>query len=65
MHATARRLAEIVESVKPDILHAHSPVLNVLPALHVARRAGIPLVYEVRAFWEDAAVDHGTAGREA
>ena len=61
MHATARRLAEVVEIVKPDILHAHSPVLNALPALHVARRAGIPLVYEVRAFWEDAAVDHGTA----
>ncbi len=22
---------------------------------------GIPVVYEVRAFWEDAAVDHGTS----
>jgi hypothetical protein len=21
---------------------------------------GIPVVYEIRAFWEDAAVDHGT-----
>jgi PEP-CTERM/exosortase A-associated glycosyltransferase len=26
----------------------------------VSRRAALPLVYEVRAFWEDAAVDHGT-----
>ena len=25
-----------------------------------ARALGIPVVYEVRAFWEDAAVDHGT-----
>jgi PEP-CTERM/exosortase A-associated glycosyltransferase len=36
-------------------------VLNALPALRVARRLGIPMVYEVRAFWEDAAVDHGTS----
>ena len=42
------------------MLHAHSPVLNALPALRVGRRLGIPVVYEVRAFWEDAAVDHGT-----
>jgi PEP-CTERM/exosortase A-associated glycosyltransferase len=26
----------------------------------VGRRLGIPVVYEVRALWEDAAVDHGT-----
>ncbi|MEQ8663807.1 MAG: glycosyltransferase, partial [Gammaproteobacteria bacterium] len=25
------------------------------------RRRGLPIVHEVRAFWEDAAVDHGTA----
>lgn len=56
----ARRLEEVVEEVRPDILHAHSPVLNGLAALRVARRHRLPLVYEVRAFWEDAAVDHGT-----
>ncbi|MGH8769601.1 MAG: TIGR04063 family PEP-CTERM/XrtA system glycosyltransferase, partial [Burkholderiales bacterium] len=38
-----------------------SPVLNAIPALRISRRMNIPLVYEVRAFWEDAAVDHGTA----
>ena len=57
----ARRLDEVARIVKPDILHAHSPVLNALPALCVGRRLGIPVVYEVRAFWEDAAVDHGTS----
>lgn len=56
-----RRLNEVVKVVKPDILHAHSPVLNALPALRVGRRMGIPVVYEIRAFWEDAAVDHGTS----
>ena len=34
-----------------------------LAALPVARRRGLPLVYEIRAFWEDAAVGNGT-GRE-
>ena len=63
MRATERRLDEVARDIRPDILHAHSPVLNALPALRVGRRLGIPVVYEVRAFWEDAAVDHGT-GRE-
>ena len=56
-----RRLAEVIPEVKPDLLHAHSPALNGLAALRAARQSGIPLVYEVRAFWEDAAADHGTS----
>jgi glycogen synthase len=60
MGATARRIGDMVAAEAPDILHAHSPVLNALPALHAARRHGLPVVYEVRALWEDAAVDHGT-----
>jgi len=57
---TEQRLLELATRLKPDILHAHSPVLDALPALRVARRLGLPVVYEIRAFWEDAAVDHGT-----
>ncbi len=60
MRRLERRLAEVVERVRPQLIHAHSPVLNALPALRVGRRRGIPVVYEVRAFWEDAAVDHGS-----
>ena len=56
----ARRLDPIIERVRPDVLHAHSPALNGFAALHAGRRHGRPVVYEVRAFWEDAAVDHGT-----
>jgi len=56
-----RRLAEIIPVVKPDVLHAHSPSLNAVAALRAGKRFGIPVVYEVRAFWEDAAVDHGTS----
>jgi PEP-CTERM/exosortase A-associated glycosyltransferase len=61
MHATKRRLAEVTRAVRPDILHVHSPVLNAIPALSVGRSMNIPVLYEVRAFWEDAAVDHGTS----
>lgn len=61
MATTARRLDEVVTAVRPHVLHVHSPVLNALPALRVGRRRGIPVVYEVRALWEDGAVDHGTA----
>ncbi|MFO1412786.1 MAG: TIGR04063 family PEP-CTERM/XrtA system glycosyltransferase [Burkholderiales bacterium] len=61
MRALERRLDDVVDRTRPDILHAHSPVLDAIPAIRVGRRRGIPVVYEVRAFWEDAAVDHGTA----
>jgi PEP-CTERM/exosortase A-associated glycosyltransferase len=59
--AVARRIAEVVAVEKPDILHAHSPVLNALACLFVTQRLRLPVVYEVRGFWEDAAVSHGTA----
>jgi PEP-CTERM/exosortase A-associated glycosyltransferase len=55
------RLAEVIPAVAPDILHAHSPALNGIAALRAGRRFGLPVVYEVRAFWEDAAVDLGTS----
>jgi PEP-CTERM/exosortase A-associated glycosyltransferase len=60
MISLARRIQEVIKSDRPDILHAHSPILNAIPALWVGGRLGIPVVYEIRAFWEDAAVDHGT-----
>ena len=61
MGEIAYRVEQVARRVRPHILHAHSPVLNVIPALWVGRRLGIPVVYELRALWEDAAVDHGTA----
>ncbi|MBV9930861.1 MAG: glycosyltransferase, exosortase A system-associated [Alphaproteobacteria bacterium] len=61
--ALEARLGAVVRDWRPDQLHVHSPVLNALAALAVARREGLPLLYEIRAFWEDAAVGNGT-GRE-
>ncbi len=55
------RLEAAVEAEQPDLIHAHSPALNGLAALRVGRRRRLPVVYECRAFWEDAATDHGTS----
>jgi len=60
VHAVKERLLEIIPQIRPDVIHAHSPVLNGLAALWAARQYRLPVVYECRAFWEDAAVDHGT-----
>lgn len=60
MQATARRLSALIDETKPDIVHAHSPALNGLPALWAAHPKDIPVVYEVRALWEEAGVEAGT-----
>lgn len=57
----SRRIEEIAKKEKPELLHAHSPALNGMAALLAAKRLKLPVVYECRAFWEDAAVDHGTS----
>ena len=55
--ALARRIRQVVKIERPDLLHVHSPVLNALSALILKRAIALPIVYEVRAFWEDAYVD--------
>lgn len=50
----------IAREWRPDVLHAHSPALCGMAGLRAARRLGVPFVYEIRAFWEDAAVGNGT-----
>ena len=61
IRALKKRVREVVDTVRPHIIHVHSPLLNAFPALAVGREMGLPVVYEIRAFWEDAAADHGTA----
>lgn len=61
--ALASRIEAVARAWRPDVLHAHSPALCGLAAVRAGRRLGIPVVYEIRAFWEDAAVGNGT-GRE-
>ena len=61
--AFAQRIVASIDAFRPDIVHAHSPVLCALAALLARRRRDVPVLYEIRAFWEDAAVGNGT-GRE-
>jgi len=56
----AAAIEKLCEEWRPEVIHAHSPALCGAAALRAARRLGIPLVYEIRAFWEDAAVGNGT-----
>lgn len=56
-----KRLDQVIEMERPDIIHAHSPALNGIAAVQAGKKYGLPVVYECRAFWEDAAVDHGTS----
>lgn len=58
--AHADAIESLVRQWRPDVIHAHSPVLNAMAAQKVAKRHGIPLIYEIRAFWEDASVGNGT-----
>jgi glycosyltransferase involved in cell wall biosynthesis len=56
----ADRIVDLARTWRPDVLHAHSPALCGLAAVRAGRRLGLPVVYEIRAFWEDAAVGNGT-----
>jgi hypothetical protein len=58
-----RRLDDVIGEVRPGILHAHSPALNALSAIRAGRRHRVPVVYEMRSLWEDAAGSGGTSNR--
>ena len=60
VRAFATRIGRAIDAFRPDVLHAHSPVLDALAGLIAGRRHRLPLMYEIRAFWEDAAVGNGT-----
>jgi glycogen(starch) synthase len=60
IRALANAIVALAYEWRPDVLHAHSPALCGMAALHAGKQLGIPVVYEIRAFWEDAAVSNGT-----
>ena len=60
MRFTERAVDKVIRQEGPDIVQENSPVLNAIPALRAARRHGVPVVYEIRAMWEDAAVTAGS-----
>ncbi len=58
--ALADAIVALAQEWRPDVLHAHSPALDGLAASRAGKVLGIPVVYEIRAFWEDAAVGNLT-----
>jgi len=60
MAALSGAIQTLAKDWRPDVIHAHSPALNGGAALRAARALGVPFVYEIRAFWEDAAVGNRT-----
>jgi PEP-CTERM/exosortase A-associated glycosyltransferase len=65
MSALAKSLERTLAAEPVDVIHAHSPILCGRPALAAARQRGLPVVYEVRAFWEDAYLLGPTTSRVA
>jgi glycosyltransferase involved in cell wall biosynthesis len=45
--------ARLTDQVRPSVLHAASNYVNAMVALAVGKSHGLPVVYEVRGFWED------------
>jgi PEP-CTERM/exosortase A-associated glycosyltransferase len=64
INALDTAIRALAKDWRPDVIHAHSPALCGAAAQRAARALGVPFVYEIRAFWEDAAVGNltGTEG---
>jgi glycosyltransferase involved in cell wall biosynthesis len=48
-----RHAARLTERLQPAVLHAASNYANAVIALALREATGLPVVYEVRGFWED------------
>lgn len=55
VHLLRQSIERLLASQEFDVVHAHSPALCGLAALRASRKFRLPFVYEIRAFWEDAA----------
>jgi glycosyltransferase involved in cell wall biosynthesis len=54
MEEHVQKVAQLVRTVRPAVLHAASDFTNALTARAVGSAYGIPVVYEVRGFWEES-----------
>ncbi len=60
-----RELLELCQTHQPDVIHVHSPYFCGVPAIKAGRKAGIPVVYEVRGIWEESGVAQGNFDRDS
>ncbi|MDI6793100.1 MAG: glycosyltransferase, exosortase A system-associated [bacterium] len=59
MKSLQRDILSLFKEHPFQIIHAHSPVLCGRPGQLAAKSLNIPVIYEVRALWEEAAVESG------
>ena len=57
-----KHAARLVTAVRPSVLHAASNYSNALIALALRDATQLPVVYEVRGFWEDTWLSRHSAG---
>ena len=57
-----KHAARLVTDVRPSVLHAASNYSNALIALALRDATQLPVVYEVRGFWEDTWLSRHSAG---
>jgi glycosyltransferase involved in cell wall biosynthesis/predicted glycoside hydrolase/deacetylase ChbG (UPF0249 family) len=50
---TVRLVADLAERLRPAAIHAASDYQNALVALEVGHALDVPVIYEVRGFWEE------------
>jgi glycosyltransferase involved in cell wall biosynthesis/predicted glycoside hydrolase/deacetylase ChbG (UPF0249 family) len=50
---TLERLGQLAGELAPSVIHAATDFRNAEVALRLGRALGVPVVYEVRGFWED------------
>ena len=53
LNTNAAELLDLVKYIRPAILHAASDYRNALLSLTVGAACGLPVIYEMRGFWED------------
>jgi glycosyltransferase involved in cell wall biosynthesis len=56
--------ARLTEQLRPAVLHAASNYVNAVIALALGERYGLPVVYEVRGFWEDTWLSRHPKGND-
>lgn len=57
--ALAKEVKRLAAELNVDVIHAHSPSVCGLAAAKAAKALKLPMVYELRYYEEDAAVDRG------
>lgn len=64
LHCVQQKLMQLIQKERCDILHSHSPILCGIPAMKAAKKLKIPVIYEMRGLWEEAAISSGSTRKK-